>query len=130
MVPEYVATKSAWKAVTFLRVVFFWLIVPLIIMIGHIIILKNEVIEFYPNQIVVKSGVLNKKQRKSAFIGVLSVSTEQSLIGRLFNYGDVKVDVPGKWDVNTEGVSNPQGLAEYLETRIVTSRNTTTIIGE
>ena len=130
MVPEYVATKSAWKAVTFLRVVFFWLIVPLIIMIGHIIILKNEVIEFYPNQIVVKSGVLNKKQRKTAFIGVLSVSTEQSLIGRLFNYGDVKVDVPGKWDINTEGVSNPQGLAEYLETRIVTSRNTTTIIGE
>ena len=130
MVPEYVATKSAWKAVTFLRVVFFWLIIPLIIMIGHIIILKNEIIEFYPNQIVIKSGVLNKKQRKSAFIGVLSVSTEQSLIGRLFNYGDVRVDVPGKWDVDTSGVSNPQALAEYLETRIVSSRNTTTIIGE
>ena len=128
MSPEYVATKSAWGAVTFLRVVFFWLIIPLIVMICHIIILKNERIEFYHNQIVVKSGVLSKKQRKSAFMGVLSVSVEQSLGGRLFKYGNVMVDVPGKWDVNTRGVCDPQGLANYLETRIVSSANTTTII--
>ena len=91
MKPEYVATKSAWGAVTFLRVVLFWLIVPLIIMIGHIVILKHERIEFYSNQVVVKSGVLNKKQRKSAFTGVMCVSVEQSLLGRICNYGNVKL---------------------------------------
>lgn len=128
MSPEYVATKSAWGAVTFLRVVFFWLIIPLIVMICHIVILKHEKIEFYHNQIVVKSGVLSKKQRKSAFMGVLSVSTEQSLFGRIFKYGDVRVDVPGKWDVNTTGISDPQALANYLETRIVSNRDATTII--
>ena len=128
MKPEYVATKSAWGAVTFLRVVFFWLIIPLIVMICHIVILKNERIEFYQNQIVVKSGVLSKKQKKSTFMGVLSVSTEQSLFGRICKYGTVKVDVPGRWDVNTEYISNPQALADYLETRIVSGNNTTHVI--
>ena len=128
MKPEYVATKSAWGAVTFLRVVFFWLIIPLIVMICHIVILKNERIEFYQNQIVVKSGVLTKKQRKSTFTGVLNVSIEQSLFGRIFNYGTLSVDVPGRWDVNTKGISNPQALVDYLETRIVSGANTTHVI--
>ena len=128
MKPEYVATKSAWGAVTFTRVILFWLIVPLIIMIWDIIVLRNETIEFYQNQIVVKSGVLNKKQRKCAFMGVMSVSVEQSLFGRMFNYGNVKVDVTGKWDIDTNGINNPQELVYYLEKRIVTNASATTII--
>lgn len=117
--PNYVATKSAWKAVTFWRVVFFWLIIPLIVMIVDLIICKNERIEFYDDKVVVKSGVLSKKERKSVFTGVLSVSVEQSLWGRLFHYGNVNVDVMGKWDVNLEGVCKPKELEAYLETKIV-----------
>ena len=117
--PNYVATKSAWKAVTFWRVIFFWLIIPLIVMIVDLIICKNERIEFYDDKVVVKSGVLSKKERKSVFTGVLSVSVEQSLWGRLFHYGNVNVDVMGKWDVNLEGVYKPKELEAYLETKIV-----------
>ena len=117
--PNYVATKSAWKAITFWRVVFFWLIIPLIIMIVKIIVLKHERIEFYEDKIIVKSGVLSKNERKSVFLGVLSVSVNQSLWGRMFGYGDVNVDVVGKWDVNLEGVCKPKELEAYLETKIV-----------
>ena len=99
-------------------------------MIVDIIKLKNERIEFYQNQIVVKSGVLSKKERKSAFMGVLSVSLSQSLTGRILGYGDVTVDVTGKWDIDTRGVKNPRGLVEYLESRIATSSNVKTIISE
>ncbi len=130
MKPDYVATKTAWRAITFWRIVFFWLIIPLIVMIVDIIKLKNERIEFYQNQIVVKSGVLSKKEKKSAFMGVLSVSLSQSLTGRILGYGDVTVDVTGKWDIDTRGVKNPRGLVEYLESRIATSSNVKTIISE
>lgn len=88
-------------------------------MIVDLIICKNERIEFYDDKVVVKSGVLPKKERKSVFTGVLSVSVEQSLWGGLFHYGNVNVDVMGKWDVNLEGVYKPKELEAYLETKIV-----------
>ena len=34
----------------------------------------------------------------------------------------------GKWDINTEGIKDPNGLAAYLESKIVSSASTTTII--
>ena len=130
MKPDYVATKTALRAITFWRIVFCWLIIPAIIMVVDIIKLKNDRIEFYEDHIVVKSGVLSKKERKSAFMGVMSVSVNQSLFGRIFGYGDVSVDVTGKWDVDTRGVKDPQGLVRYLEKRIVKSSSVRTVITE
>lgn len=130
MKPDYVATKTALRAITFWRIVFCWLIIPAIIMVVDIIKLKNDRIEFYEDHIVVKSGILNKKERKSAFMGVMSVSVNQSLFGRIFGYGDVSVDVTGKWDVDTRGVKDPQGLVRYLEKRIVKSSSVRTVITE
>ena len=128
--PNYVATKSAWKAVTFGRVFFFWLIIPLIVMIVDIMVRKNERIEFYDDKIVVKSGVLTKKEQKTMFSGVLSVSIEQSLWGRMFHYGNVKVDVMGKWDVDLDSVCKPKELEAYLETKIVSRSAFTNIVTE
>ena len=130
MKPDYIATKTALRAITFWRIVFCWLIIPAIIMVVDIIKLKNDRIEFYEDHIVVKSGVLSKKERKSAFMGVMSVSVNQSLFGRIFGYGDVSVDVTGKWDVDTRGVKDPQGLVRYLEKRIVKSSSVRTVITE
>ena len=53
------------------------------------------------------------------FAGVLSVSVEQSFWGRIFRYGNVKVDAVGRWDVDMNDVVNPAGLKTYLESRIV-----------
>lgn len=126
--PNYVATKSAWKAVTFWRVALFWLIIPLIVMIVQSIALKHERIEFYDDKIVIKSGVLSRNERKSIFTGVLCVSVNQSLWGRIFGYGDVVVDAMGKWDVNSKGVRNPKELEAYLETKIVHKSSFTNIM--
>lgn len=119
MQANYVAKKSAWRAVTLGRILLIWLIIPIFIIIFDIIRLKSETIEFYDNQIVTKKGILSKNVKKTVFTGVVSVSVNQSLFGRMFNYGDVQVDVMGKWDVDTDGISNPHQLEEYLETRIV-----------
>ena len=124
MKPNYVATKTAWGAVTFWRVVFFWLVIPLIVMIVDIFARKAERIEFYDKYLVVKRGLLSKREKRSVFSGVIGVSVNQSLFGRIFGYGDIMVDVVGKWDVNLKGVSNPNGLKAYLETRTIDPKDT------
>ena len=91
--------------------------------------LKAKKIEFYENYIVQKGGVIVKYERQSTFRGVISVSINQSIHGRMFDYGDIVVDVVGKWDVNTTAIADPKHLKKYLDSRMLTpsSGNTTTI---
>ncbi len=128
--PNYVARRSAWAGVTFLRVLFFFLIIPLIVMIFDIIIKKHDYIEFYDDYILQHSGWLSRREKRSIFAGVLSVSVNQSVWQRLCKYGDVHVDVTGKWDINTHDVANPDGLQRYLETRMVHSNKINHLIVE
>ena len=118
MTPNYVAKKSAWGGVSLLCILFFWLIFPLIIMICRIVSLKHQTTEFYDGYVIVKSGVFSINERKTVFPSILSVSVHQSLGGRICNFGDVHVDVVGKWDVNLNGVCNPLELRDYLEDKI------------
>ena len=128
MQPNYAARKSILPAFTFWRVILFFLIVPLIILIYNIIALKKEVIEFYDDKIVCKKGVFNKSETTAAFMGVYAVNIEQSFFGRIFNYGDVRVDAAGKWDIDSNGIKNPKGLKAYLEQHTVKSENTVKMI--
>ena len=127
MTPLYVAKKSCLRAFTPLRILFFWLIIPTIKILIDIIQLKFETIEFYEDYVLVKSGVLSKKQRRSVFSGVYSVSIDQSFFGRIFNFGDVRIDVPGNWDINTEGIKEPESLSHFLEGKI-TAKGTVSIL--
>lgn len=127
-VPNYVASKTAWNAVTPLRILLFWLIIPLIILIVDIIRNKKNKIEFYDKYVIERSGILSKKEKRSVFAGVYSVSVEQSVWGRIFNYGNVKVDVVGRWDINTYGISNPNGLKKYLENHIAEPNNIQSVV--
>ena len=126
--PNYVASKTAWNAVTPLRILFFWLIIPLIVLIVDIIRNKKNKIEFYDKYVIEKSGILSKKEKKSTFAGVYSVSVEQSVWGRIFNYGNVKIDVVGRWDIDTNGISHPQEFKKYLEHYIVEPNNLQSVV--
>ena len=127
MKPNYVAKKSVIAALSFWLIVFFWLVIPLIIQIARILSAKCYLIEFYDNKIVVKSGVLSKQENQSVFGGVYSVSVSQSLMGRVFNYGNIQVDCPGRWDIDTAGIKDPSALKKYLE-NYITSNGMTNII--
>ena len=101
--------------------------IPLIIQIARILSAKCYSIEFYDNKIVVKSGVMSKQESQSVFGGVYSVSISQSFIGKIFDYGNIRVDCPGRWDVDTDGIKAPVALKKYLETYITTSGMTNII---
>ena len=115
MTPNYVAKKSIVASLSIWLILFFWLVIPLIIQIVRILKAASYSIEFYDNKIVVKSGVINQNENQSVFSCVYSVSLSRTLFGKLFNYGSVRVDCPGVWDIDTEGIKDPVGLKKFLE---------------
>ena len=114
--PNYVMKKSAWSVIRPWHLLLFFLIVPLIIMIVKIINIKDDKILFYNNKVVQQSGVFSKYEKTNILTRVLSVTVKQTFWGRLFNYGTVKVDVVGEWDINMSGVKDPMGAKAFLET--------------
>ena len=127
MQPNYIVKKSVVPVLSVWLILFFWLVIPLIIQIVRIAAAKSFSVEFYDNKIVMKSGLLNKQEKQSVFVGVNTVSISQSFLGRIFGYGDVKVDCRGKWDVDTYGICNPKGLKAYLESKITADGITTVV---
>ena len=120
MTPKYVAKKSIAYSLNIWLILFFWLVIPLIIQIVKIIQASKYKIEFYEEKVVVKSGIFSTSEKQFVFLGVFGVSIEQNLLGKIFNYGDVRIDCPGKWDVDTEGLADPKGLKSFLEKYITT----------
>lgn len=115
MKPAYVAKKSILPAFTIGRILFCWLIIPVFFIIADIIKLKCDYVEFYDNYVIVKKGVFVKSETKTIFPKVTGVNTRVNFLG----FGDVVVDVIGKWDVRLVGVTKPNELRAFLEKRMV-----------
>ncbi len=122
---RYEAKKSLWTAVTPMCILFCWLIIPVFIILFRMLSNSFKTVEFYDDKVVEKSGVLNKIEKSNVFTGVVAVSVKQSLLGRLLGYGDVRIDTRGKFDINTTGIKNPNGLKKYLEEHIISAKDMT-----
>lgn len=130
MKPNYVAKKTAWTAVSIWKILFFWLIIPLIVMICQIICIKHERIEFYDDYIVVKKGVFSKSTKTYVIPGIITVSTERSFGARLGGYGNVKMQVLGKsLDVDLNNVKKPKKLKAYLDTKLIDPKRIRVVMG-
>lgn len=130
MKPEFIAKKSMLRALTPMRILFFWLIIPTILMIADMISLSCQTIEFYDGYVVEKKGVFSKQENKKIFPGVYGVSLNQSLLGRIFGYGDLSVDTVGKWDLSLCGVKDPSGLKKHIENSMVAGKDVRSVVME
>lgn len=128
MEPKYISKKSMLTSFTLLRILFFWLIIPTILIIVDIIRAKVEKVEFYDKVIRSHTGILSKNQTDTTFKGVVSVKVEQSFFGRIFHFGNVIIDLVGKDNLYLEKVKNPFELKKFLETRLVDVDSTQTTI--
>ena len=125
---NYVLTKSAWKAFTIWRILFIWTVIPIIVILVHIFILKRDRTYFYDDRIISKSGVLSKHVKETSFIGVSAICVDQTLWGRMFGFGDLHVDVVGKWKVTIKGVKHPMEARDFLTRYVVRKEGVVTPI--
>lgn len=146
--PEYVAKRSAWSIIRFWRILVFWLLIPaipvvlkfaeivefedlylwlglgvwygvlIVIFICRLIKIKSHRVMFYRNRVVEKWGVFDIEKKSNVFTAVLAVRVEQKFWGRVFGYGEVKVDMVGPWDVDLTRIKKPKKLLNYLDSRI------------
>ena len=120
--PHIVARKSIRPAFKLWRILTFWLIVPLIMIIVDVVILRSQYVEFYDSFVIKKRGVFNKTEERCMFPKILSCHVYRSFWGRVFNYGDIKVDAIGKWDVDLEGIKRPLFVRKYLENHFISAK--------
>ena len=149
--PEYTAKRSAWTVCRFWQFLVFWVLVPvllygaatvlelestvmwaaiaawfvllIVILIIKIIIIKSHRVEFYRDRVVEKWGVFDVEKKINVFTAVLSARIEQKFWGRIFNYGEVKVNMVGPWDVDLTRIKKPRKLQNYLESRVARVRS-------
>ena len=118
MEPNYVATKSVLGehgGKIALCVLFCWLIVPVIFMIDFIVSAKKFKIEFFDTRVVMRRGIFNTEEKQALLTNILGVNINQSFSGKIFNYGDVSVDLVGRWDIDTSAIKRPKALKAYIE---------------
>ena len=128
MKPNYIAKKSVFAKLSLLKILLCLLIIPLIVLIFQIIILKKFRIEFYDDKIITYSGWLNVTRKQMTFMGVVFTTVHQSMIGQIFNYGNVNVDCVGTWDVDLTYIKKPKKLEEYLRSKIISVPTTNQFI--
>ena len=118
MEPNYVAKKSIFGECggkIFLCILLCWLIVPIFIMIYMIVKTKKFRLEFYNDKVIMRRGIVNTEERQSILTTIVGVSINRSMAGNIFNYGDVIVDMVGRWDIDTTAIKDPVSLKKYLE---------------
>lgn len=94
-------------------------IICIAVLVFSILVAKSYKIEVYSNRLVVRSGVISKKVKQSVMTPIVGVEIEQSVSGRLWNYGYVYIDKVGiGWDVDSHYIKNPVAFKEFLETLI------------
>ena len=127
---NYVIRKSAFKAFKLWRILLIWTIIPIFIILIHIWILKRDKTYFYDSKIISKSGLLSNHVQETSFVGISTIRVDQSFWGRMFGFGDLYIDIIGKWDIKIIGVKHPEKAREFLSQYIVNKENITSIISE
>lgn len=107
--------KSFWAELTFLKILFFWLIIPLI---WAGLVANNYVVTVNNKSLTVKEGVFNISNRQYALPGITQVNVYRPFFGRIFNYGTVHISLAGDKYITLDGIKNPEVLKEYIQSKI------------
>ena len=74
-------------------------------------------IRIYEKSVVTRKGILNVKETRAVMTPIVGVSVEQSFNGRIYNYGNVRIDKIGKgWDIDSTYIKKPEQFKNFLQT--------------
>ena len=107
--------RSFWAEMTFLKILFFWLIIPVII---AYIVAKSYLVTITEKKIIIDSGIINKTSSEYAVAGITSIRVEQTMFGSIFNYGTVYISLAGDRQVLLEDVAKPNEVKSFLNRQL------------
>ena len=107
--------KSAWAEMTLLKVLFCWLILPVIV---AIVVARHYNVHVGQMSISVKEGVFSISNHEYAVAGITEINVYQSFFGRIFNYGTVKISLAGNKYVGLEGILAPNEIKAFIESQL------------
>ena len=84
--------------------------------------LSYDIVEFYPDFVVKKTGVFNKIEDKCMFPKIISCNVERTFSGIIFNYGNIQVDTIGKWDIDLIHIKRPMLIRRHLEKHFISAQ--------
>jgi len=103
---------------------FFWLVIPLFIILWKWLVVKNTKYELTTERLRMRHGVLNKKLDELELYRVRDYKLDQPFFLRLFSLGDVILQTSDKTHptVLIEAVPNAEELREQLRTHVEACR--------
>lgn len=75
---------------------------------------RNSFIEVYPHEVIAKQGITSKKTLSYPIKSIQSISVEQGLFGKLFNYGTVTISTAGSGYMKMEAMDNPEEIKRVI----------------
>ena len=70
------------------------------------------------NRVIVKAGFISRSASDISLKKVEGIDVKQSILGRIFNYGSMKVRGTGSGDVWYSGISNPYGFQKAVNEKL------------
>lgn len=94
-------------------------VISLFAILLYILCAKAYEIKIFSDKIIVKEGLINRRESQCVMTPILGVSIHQSLNGQIWNYGNIRIDKVGKgWDINSNAIKNPKKFKSFLESLI------------
>ena len=114
--------KSVWAEMTFLKVLFFWLIIPVIV---AIVCAKHYRVKIMDKTITVNQGVFSKSNAEYAVAGITQITVTKSFWGGICNYGTVSISLAGNKRVTLEGIIKPYDVKAFIENKLMQTADAT-----
>lgn len=110
IIPAYFAMQGDWENIVFVSIILFFGIFSLI---GMILNYYYFTYQFQGNEIIIRSGVISKKQRNIPFKRIQNTNLSQNVLHRIFNLYKLEFETAG--DSSSEGVLNGISKKHYIE---------------
>jgi membrane protein YdbS with pleckstrin-like domain len=95
----------------------FWLLSIITLSLYYWLIFKHNEIRLTTRRLTQKRGnILSSNDTTMSLENITDVSVNMSMLGRIFNYGDISVQTPGSGgaEINAVRLSNPDKLREAI----------------
>lgn len=107
--------RSVWAELTFLKIILFWLIIPIIV---AVVVALHYRVSITEKSITIRNGVFSVSKHEYAVAGITEINVYQSFFGRIFNYGTVNIALAGNKQVSLSEIIDPNKVKEFIEAKL------------